>query len=121
VGAAFAELVLATFPIAPAPFVPEVSTPAKLIMVIDAAGDDCEKVAVAMAFDNTVGANARQISAVPPCTLVRSARFHVNPPPVMPVTVMFGCTASLVTNASTSSFPTSVEKDPLVMVVELEP
>ena len=90
VGAAFEEELLATFPIAPDPLVPEVSTPANVRMVMEAEGDACENVAVAVALERVDGAKARQISAVPPCAFVRTTIFQVNPAPVTLVTVMFG-------------------------------
>src|SRR5512136_1057360 len=101
---------------APDPFVPEVSTPAKVMIVIDAEGDDCENVAVAVTFERTEGANARHISAVPPCAFVRRTRFQVRPAPLTPLTVKLDWSASLEINASTSSLPVTVAKAPLVMV-----
>ena len=120
-GAAFGEFVLAMLPIAPDPLVPEVSTPAKLTMVIAAAGEDCEKVATAVTFVSTDGANALQISAVPPCALVRSTIVQVNPAPVTPLTVILLERASLLISASTNSLPCTVEKLALVIVVDAVP
>lgn len=70
VGAVNAPLPEADAPIAPDP-PPVVSTPEKVIMVIAALGELWENVAVAVTFDRTDGANARQISAVPFCAFVR--------------------------------------------------
>ena len=51
-------------PIAPEPFVPDVSTPLNVTTVIDAA-TLCDSVAVTVTFERVVVENARQISAVP--------------------------------------------------------
>ena len=117
-GAALAEALLPVFPMAPDPFVPEVSTPANVMIVMEADGEEAENVAVAVTLERTEAANARQISAVPPCVFVRTTIFQVRPPPATPVTVMFCCSASLEINASTSSLLATVEKAPLVIVVE---
>ena len=74
-------------PIAPEPFVPDVSTPVKLTIVTEDA-TLCERVARTVAFVSTVGAKARQISVVPFCTFVRRTSTQVKPPPVTPVTVV---------------------------------
>ena len=117
-GAPLAELVLAVFPIAPDPFVPEVSLPAKVIIVIAAAGEDCEKLAVTETFDRIDGAKALQISAVPPCTSVRTTGFQFKPAPVTPLTVILDWTASLEISARISSLLVTVEKTPLLIVMD---
>jgi hypothetical protein len=75
-------------PIAPAPFVPEVFTPLKLITIIEAL-TLCESVAVTVMLLTAVVANARQISEVPLCPFVRTTRAQARPPPEMLVTVVF--------------------------------
>ena len=73
---------------APDPFVPDVSTPVKLITVIDDC-TVCDSVAVTVTLLSAVGANARQISAIPDCAFALFTNTQVNPPPVTPVTVTF--------------------------------
>jgi hypothetical protein len=51
-------------PMAPEPFVPEVSTPVKLITVIEET-TLCDRVAVTVTALNGAAEKARQISAVP--------------------------------------------------------
>jgi len=75
-------------PTAPEPFVPEVSTPVKLITVIEAA-TDWERVAVTVTALKALGAKARQISASPLCTFVRAIGTQVRFPPAIFVTVVF--------------------------------
>ena len=116
-GAPEAALRLPTAPIAPEPFVPEVSTPVKLTTVIDAATER-DNVAVTVAFVSVAGANARQISDVPACALARVTRVHTSPPPATAVTVVLPVAApSVATNASRSSLPAAVEKAGLAIVV----
>jgi hypothetical protein len=64
VGAPRVEFPVPVAPIAPEPFVPVVSTPAKLITVKEQP-KLWEIVAVTVALLNGDGANARQISEVP--------------------------------------------------------
>jgi hypothetical protein len=72
---------------APEPLVPEGLTPTKLITVKEET-TACERLAVTVAPFSGEVAKARQISDVPPCTLVRRTRTQVKPPPEMPVTVV---------------------------------
>ena len=60
------ELPEAVAPIAPEPFVPVVSTPLKLMIVIELAAA-LDSVAVTTEFVNGLALKARQISAVPGC------------------------------------------------------
>src|SRR5258708_39568883 len=87
VGAPVAPLAVTAAPIAPEPFVPEVSAPVKLTTVMDD-NTDCEKVAVIVTLVRAAVAKARQISAVPSCVLVRCTRTQVRLPPATPVTVV---------------------------------
>src|SRR5690349_17683346 len=58
------------------------------------------------------GANARQISDVPLCALLRTTSDHARPAPATLVTVaVVPLAASVATNASSSSLPNAVEKD----------
>jgi hypothetical protein len=75
-------------PIAPDPFVPEVSTPVKLITVIDET-TLCDSVAVTVTLLKGDGANARQISDVPLCAFVLTASAQLSPPPLTLATVVF--------------------------------
>ena len=86
-GAPDAALAERVAPIAPDPFVPVASAPTKLRIEIDEAAA-CEIVAVTDTPPSGAAANARQISAVPLCTLVRTTSCHVRPPPVRLVTVV---------------------------------
>lgn len=96
-------------PIAPEPFVPDVSTPVKLITVMEAA-TDCDNVAVTITALNGFAVNARQISAVPFCVFVRLTRAQVRVPAEILVTVMLCPVAlSVAMNANNSSFPDAVE------------
>jgi len=69
-GAPALLLVAALAPIAPDPLVPDVSAPVKLTTVIEDA-TPCESLAVTLMPVKGDGAKARQISAVPSCTLLR--------------------------------------------------
>jgi hypothetical protein len=73
---------------APEPLVPDVSTPTKLITVIDET-TLCDMVAVTETPVNGAVAKARQISDVPLCTFVLTTSAQVNPAPETPVTVVF--------------------------------
>jgi hypothetical protein len=64
VGAPGFEFPLPVAPIAPEPFVPDVSTPVKLTTVMEAA-TLCDRFATTVTFESLAGASARQISAVP--------------------------------------------------------
>ena len=109
VGAAADPLPPAVAPMAPEPLVPDVSTPVKLITVMDAAAD-CDSVAVTFTALNGFAENARQISAVPFCVLVRRASTHVKLPADTPVTVILCPVAlSVEMNARSSSLPDAVE------------
>src|SRR5262245_30472313 len=85
VGAPEAAFADETAPIAPDPIVPEVSTPAMLTTVSDAA-DACASVAVTDTLDSGAAANARQISDTPRCTFVWTTSCHVSPAPLIAVT-----------------------------------
>jgi hypothetical protein len=74
-------------PIAPDPFVPDVSTPVKLITVIEAIVD-IDNVAVTLVPVNWLLAKARQISDVPYCVFVRFTSTHDSPPPATLWTVV---------------------------------
>src|SRR5260370_23191726 len=93
-GGAEVALAPAVAPIAPDPFVPEVSTPAKLMTSIDEA-TFCERVAVTETLLSGLGANARQISAVPSCRFVRYTKFQANPLHAKLITSGFADNASL--------------------------
>src|SRR6185436_16623855 len=115
-GAPDGELAPPMAPIAPEPLVPVVSTPLKLITVMFAAAN-CDSVAVTVALVRAFAANARQISAVPRCVLVRLTSVHVRLPPVIPVTVVApGSTLEASTKASSSSLPAVVENVPDAIV-----
>src|SRR6185436_10848817 len=110
-GAPTSALVLAIAPMAPDPFVPDGSTPLKLITVIIPA-TPCESVPVTLAPVNGVGANARQISASPRWAFVRPTSVQVSPPPLTAVTEVGGVCVTLSSekNASSSSFGAVVLK-----------
>ena len=74
-------------PMAPEPFVPVVSTPAKLITVIEEI-TLYESVAVTETLLSGTVAKALQISALPLCALVRTTSAQVRPPPETAVTVV---------------------------------
>jgi hypothetical protein len=87
VGPPVLAFLLAVAPIAPAPLVPEVFTPAKLIMVMEEI-TLWDNVAVIVALLKGAVANARHISELPLCALVLTTRVQVRPPPLTPVTVV---------------------------------
>ena len=119
VGAADSAFPLAVLPIAPEPFVPDGSTPAKLITVIDEA-TFWEIVAVTVTLVRGDVANARQISAVPFCTFVRLTNTQVNPAPVTPDTVAFVFDLeSVAMNATSNSCPEAVERVAETVVLEV--
>ena len=109
-------------PMAPDPFVPVVSTPVKLITVIEEAVLR-DRVAVTVTLVRGEGAKARQISAVPSCVLVLRTKTHVNPAPAMLVTLVLvpEAGASVQTKASSNSFPDAVEKGAVATVVLFVP
>src|SRR5712675_750249 len=88
VGAPALEFPVPVAPMAPDPLVPVVSTPAKLITVINETVLR-DRVAVTVALVSCDVAKARQISAVPRCVLVLRTSTHVSPVVAMPVTVVF--------------------------------
>ena len=69
VGAPLLEFPVPFAPMAPDPFVPVVSTPVKLITVIEETVLR-DRVAVTVTLVSGDGAKARQISAVPRCVFV---------------------------------------------------
>ena len=87
-GAPPSELALLVAPIAPDPFVPDMSTFEKLTTV-SSESTACDIVAVTVTLVSADGANARQISLEPACTFVRPTSAHVRPPPATPMTVVF--------------------------------
>jgi len=94
---------------APEPLEPDVSTPMKLITVIEEIAL-CERFAVTETLLSGDGENARQISAVPFLLLVRTASDHASPPPETFFTLsVFDVLSSASMNASSSSFPCRVE------------
>jgi len=96
-------------PIAPEPYVPVAATPLKVITVIEET-TVWDSVAVTDTFFNTAGAKARQISDVPPCTLVLTTSTHVNPAPETLCTVVFGePRESVEMKANSSSLLLAVE------------
>jgi len=88
VGAPALEFAVPVAPIAPEPPLPDVSTPVKVITVIDDT-TLCESVAVTFTGPKAEVANARQISAVPASELVLLTRVQLNPAPITLVTVVF--------------------------------
>ena len=117
VGAPDEALFVPVAPIAPEPFVPVVSTPEKLITVREAE-NLWASVAVTVALLRVEAENARQISEVPSCALVLTTRVHVKPAPETLLTVIAEPEGpSAETNASNSSFPATVEKEGLAIVV----
>ena len=74
-------------PMAPEPLIPVVLTPVKLITVIEEV-TFWERVALTVTFVNVVGANVRQISAVPRWVLVLLTKTQGSPPPVTLLTVV---------------------------------
>ena len=96
-------------PTAPAPLVPEVFTPAKLITVKEEP-TLCDRVAVTATPLRGATAKARHISDVPLCPLARTTSDHVRPPPETPFTVVFvPPRKSVAMNASSSSLAEAVE------------
>src|SRR5216684_4330169 len=117
VGAPVAPLAEIVAPMAPEPFVPEVSAPVKLTTVMDD-NTDCEKVAVTVTLVSAAVAKARQISAVPSCVLVRCTRTQVRLPPATPVTVVVvAVPLPEDTKASSSSLEEEVENAAVARVV----
>src|SRR5438093_9900150 len=84
VGAPVLALADRVAPIAPEPLIPDVSTPLKVTTVIDDVVG-CASVAVTATLVSGVGANARQISALPRWTFVRTTSSHVSPAPLTDV------------------------------------
>lgn len=111
---------VAAFPVPVAPTTPEGSTPVKVSTVIDAA-TLWDRVAVTDTFVNTPDANARQISAVPRCTLVLSTSVHVKLAPFTLLTIVFVpvAEASVAMKANSNSFPDEVENAAVAMLVDL--
>jgi hypothetical protein len=110
VGAPRFELPVPVAPIAPEPFVPDTSTPIKLMTVIDET-TLCERVAVTVAAVRGVGANARHISEVPLCVFVLTTRAQFSAAPATPDTIVFvPVTQSVEINASNNSLPDVVER-----------
>src|SRR5438067_10597882 len=95
------------------------AAPVNVMTVSDAAWPMLFIVAETVMAACAAGEDAHQISAVPSCTLERTALVHVRPPPVTPVTSVFGAQhgsgASAETNA-TSSVPATGVTDGLVIV-----
>ena len=118
VGAPPGEFPALTAPIAPEPLIPDKSAPTKLTTVIELSTLS-ERVAVTFTVDNFVRANARQISAVPSCTLVRCTSSQVSPPPLTPVTLVCGVlfAASEEMKARSSSLLVVLEKAAVEIVV----
>src|SRR5262245_16929700 len=106
---------------APDPFVPVVSTPVKLTTVSEAVLGRA-RPAVTDTLASGAAANARQISAVPRCTFVRTASCQVRPAPVTPVTVVFVPEPLVLpaeTKASNNSLLAVVENVVVATVVAL--
>src|ERR1700730_3978777 len=120
VGAPLAPLPVPVAPTAPAPFTPDVSTPVKVTTVIDA-GWLLDRAAVTDTLVSEVDANARQISALPLCTLVRRTSVQVSPAPVTLFTTVFApvAGASAEIKASSSSLADVVENVAVATVVAL--
>ena len=119
VGAPGFALALPVAPIAPDPFVPDVSTPLKLITVIDAA-TLCEIVAVTVRLLRVVVAKARQISEVPFCALVRSTSCQVRPVAVTFVMVVVPEMLSVAMSASSNSLGAVVDTAAAIVVAFVE-
>jgi hypothetical protein len=102
---------------APAPFTPVVSTPIKLITVIEES-TLCESVAVTVILVSGTVENACQISDVPSWTLVLRTSVQLKPVEVTFVTVMGVDVPSVAINASSNSLPAVVEKLPVWMFVD---
>jgi hypothetical protein len=117
-GAPPLEFPVPVAPVEPEPFVPEVSTPVKLITVIEETVLR-DRVAVTVALLSGEGAKARQISAVPNCIFVLRTNAQVSPAPAMLVTVVLVPDegASVDTKANNNSFPDVVENAAVATVV----
>jgi hypothetical protein len=116
VGAPGFAFPLPVAPMAPDPFVPDASTPAKLMTVMEA-DTLCESVAVTVTLPKGEGANARQISDVPRWPLVLSTNTQVRPPPANVVTVVLGAIElSAATNANSNSLLETVENAGVLIV-----
>jgi hypothetical protein len=90
------------FAVAPEPPVPDVSTPVKESTVIEDTVA-CDTVAATLTLTSGAAANARQISDVPLCALLRTTSDHVRPAPATLVTVaVVPLAASVATKASNS-------------------
>lgn len=107
-------LLVPVAPMAPDPFVPDVSTPIKLISVMDTSASGT--LAVTEMLVKGELEKERQISAVPVCPLVLLTRVHVRPPPEMLLTVPLEPTApgAAATKAKTNSLPALVENPPML-------
>jgi hypothetical protein len=109
-------LVVTTAPIAPEPLVPVVSTPMKVMTVIEEP-TLWDRLAVTDTLLRGDAAKARQISEVPLWTLLLATSTQVKPAPETLVTVMFGVeTEAVEINASSSSLPETVENAGMVIV-----
>jgi hypothetical protein len=116
VGAPAALFALRVAPMAPDPFVPDVSTPLKVITVMEET-TLWFSVAVTVALVSFDVAKARQISEVPDCTLVLTTSTQVRPAPAMLLTVVLLPDAqSADTNASSNSLPAAVENEGVATV-----
>ena len=117
-GPPLAALALPVAPIAPEPFTPDVSTPVNVTTVIEDI-TLLDRVALTDTFVSGVDANARQISEVPICLLVRSTNAQVSPAPVTLLTVVLvpEPEKSVAINASSNSLPEVVENEGLAMTV----
>ena len=81
---------------------------------------DCENVAVTVILVSVVGANARQISAVPCCVFVLCTSTHVRLPPATLFTVVVAAVPfPLEINASSNSFVAEVENVAVARVVDV--
>lgn len=122
VGTPLGEFPEPVAPIAPEPFVPDVSTPVKLITEMEASTLS-DSVAVTATLESGVGEKARQISASPFCAFVLLTSTQVNPAPATLVTVVLGEeTLPVETSASNNSLPEFVENEGVAIVLlALEP
>jgi hypothetical protein len=111
--AAFAEPVA---PIAPEPFVPEGSTPEKLMTVSDE-NTLAERLAVTVTPESAADENALQTSVVPGLAFVRATNCHASPAPLTEFTVTAPVEGPVETKASRSSLGEVVEKAGTVMLV----
>src|SRR5690242_11047630 len=103
---------------APEPFEPVASTPAKLSTLMEAE-TLFEREALTVTLVKTFGAKARHISESPFWVLVRTAITQVSPPPETLLTTVFvpDPGASVAINASTNSLPDAVENGSELSVV----